>query len=150
MEHLAAFLKRFGRRPTSRTWLGARPAGRDGAVAQIVASMLGLPSSGEFRFEKHEFLRIDRARAAYLLAYIATTSLAYGSNGPSRVSYRKLAAEALADLAPDAIFLTNTADWGLGRSISFRQPSLSSARFEAGLIGFDSENAFMFWVEEED
>jgi hypothetical protein len=128
----------------------AGTAVRDGAVAQAVASMLDLPSSGEFRFEKHEFLRIDRARAAYLLAFIATTSLAYGSDGPPRESYRKLAVEALADLAAEAIFLTNTADWGLGSSITFRQPSLSSATFEAGLIGYDRENAFIFWIEEED
>lgn len=123
---------------------------RDRAVARAIALMVGLPSSEEDWFDKYELVRIDRAKAAHVLAFVATTSLAYGTNGPPRESYRKITAAALGDLGPEATFLTNTADWGTGSSVTFRAPQLSKATFEAGLVGYDAQNAFIFWVEEED
>jgi hypothetical protein len=150
MEHLTAFMKRFRRRRNVRTWLGLRPEVRDRAVARAIASSVGLPSSEEAWFDNYDLVPIDRVKAAEVLAFVATTSLAYGSNGPPRESYRKIAAEALGDLEPDAIFLTNTADWAAGGAVGFRAPHLSKATFEAGLIGYDARNAFIYWAEEED
>ncbi len=89
---------------------------------------------------------LDRTAAAHVLAVAGTTSLAYGKPSPSAGHVRD-AKEALADLADDATFLSN-GHWKEGDSIGWNP--LTSATFDCGLIGFDCDNAFIFWVEEED
>lgn len=88
---------------------------------------------------------MDKDEAAYVLALAGTASLAYGP--PSlRQGHVIEAKAALEDLAEDAVFLSN-GQW------TKRSPSwnpMTSATFDCGLIGFDHENAFIFWVEEED
>lgn len=46
-----------------------------------------------------------------------------------------------------AIFLSNGL-WGLESQCSWHP--LTSATFDCGVIGYDANNAFIFWVEEED
>lgn len=81
-----------------------------------------------------------------MLAVAGTTSLAYGRASP-RLAALKDVTEALADLAEDTTFLGH-GRWEDAPSLSWT--SLTTATFECGLIGFDDERAFIFWVEEED
>ncbi len=57
------------------------------------------------------------------------------------------AKSALNDLHEDATFLSN-GHWQEGGSRSWNP--LTTATFDCGLIGFDGEHAFIFWIEEED
>jgi len=88
---------------------------------------------------------LDKDEAAYVLALAGTVSLAYGPPSP-RQGYVAEAKAALEDLAEDAVFLCN----GRWENDSPSWNPMTSATFDCGLIGFDRENAFIFWVEEED
>ena len=111
--------------------------------------MVGYPTSVDGWTDKHDLQQIEIGKAAQLLAFVATESLAYGRHGPPRESYRKLAAGALGEFSTGAVFLTNTADWVSGGSVGW-SARLTNATFEAGLIAYDTENAMIYWVEEED
>lgn len=93
---------------------------------------------------------MDRSEAAKLLAWLAKESLAYGSAKAPNADKINVVLEAFADLAPDAAFWTN-GNWaeGLGSGGTQWTP-LSDATFDTGVIGFDTQTAFIFWVEEED
>ncbi|WP_305699049.1 hypothetical protein [Phenylobacterium sp.] len=93
-------------------------------------------------------MQIERTMAIRVLAFVATTNLAYGRYGPPRESYRRLTAAALNDLGPEAIFLSNSTNWGRGGGVVFAR--LTDATLEAGLIGYDDKSAFIYWVEDED
>jgi len=72
--------------------------------------------------------------------------LAYGRGPPQKWSLEE-AKRALDLLAEDATFLSN-GEWKEGASNGWTP--LTSATFDCGVIGFDDEHAFIFWVEEED
>ncbi len=110
--------------------------------------MIGYPTSQDGWPDKEELRQIELGKAAELLAFVATKSLAYGGFGPPRESYRKSAAAALGDLESGAVFLTNTADWVSGGPVGW-SVHLTNATLEAGLIAYDAQQAMIYWVEEE-
>ena len=91
-------------------------------------------------------VRLSRSDAAHVLAVAGTTSLAYGEPSPAKHAVDS-AALALDDLAIDAVFLSN-GRWRSNAPIEWSPAT--SATFDCGLIGYDRENAFIFWVAEED
>lgn len=148
MDQLGPFLERFGRRRNARHWLGPRPDVRTKALPRAIAAMIGYPTSQDGWPDKEELRQIELGKAAELLAFVATKSLAYGGFGPPRESYRKSAAAALGDLESGAVFLTNTADWVSGGPVGW-SVHLTNATLEAGLIAYDAQQAMIYWVEEE-
>jgi hypothetical protein len=146
MRSLEPFLRRLARRSHASWWIGKRPDVRDGHVARAIAGQVGLPTAPDDPFAGSRMVVLDRADAAHVLAVAGTTSLAYGEPSPFAGSVRDTAA-ALADLADDAVFLSN-GYWRRGDPIGWSP--LTCATFDCGLIGFDREDAFIFWVEEED
>lgn len=149
MEQLTAFLKRFGRRSGARYWVGPRPEARAKALPRAIASMVGYPTSADGWTDRYDLQQIDRETAAQVLAFAATESMAYGQHGSPREGHRKLASAALESFNGDAVFLTNTADWIKGGSVTW-SVTLTDATFETGLIAYDAANALIYWVEEED
>ena len=146
MQTLEATLKKFARRNKAALWVGLRPDVRDGQLPKAIAQQVGLPSAKGDAFAWEGLVRLNRAEAAHVLAVAGTTSLAYGHASP-RSSWVAEANRALGDLAGDATFISNNR-WEEAPSVSW--VPLTNATFECGLIGFDSEHAFIFWVEEED
>jgi hypothetical protein len=90
-------------------------------------------------------ISLDWAGAARALAVAGTTSLAYGKWSPSEGAIQDTKT-ALKDLGGKATFLSNGQWIAEG---SWFNP-ITSATFDCGVIGFDDQNAFIFWVEEED
>ena len=146
MQMLEATLKKFGKRKNARVWVGSRPNVRDGQLSKAIARQVGLPTTNEEVVVGEALVRLNRAEAAHVLAVAATTSLAHGRASP-RSSWVADAKHALSDLAEDATFISN-GRWEGAPSVSWTP--LTNATFECGVIGFDSEHAFIFWVEEED
>lgn len=112
---------------------------------QAIAEQVGLPTSIEDPFVNEGMIALDRQQAAHVLAVAGTTSLAYGRPSP-RQQFVIEAQIALKDLAEGSVFIGN----GQWTSASPGWSPMTSATFDCGLIGFDRENAFIFWVEEED
>ncbi|WP_375383552.1 hypothetical protein [uncultured Sphingomonas sp.] len=123
-----------------------RPEVRERQVARAIAANVGLPTSAGDPFADDKLVHLNRTKAAHVLAVAGTTSLTYGRASPRRAAL-KGAKEALADYAEDATFFGN-GRWEDAPSLSWTP--LTTATFECGLIGFDDERAFIFWVEEED
>ena len=147
MDQLEAFLKRYGRHPNARHWLGPRPKCGMKALPRAIASMVGYPTSHDGWTEKWDLQPIERSRAAQVLALVTTESLAYGRR-VLRESYEKLAEAALVEFGNDAVFLTNLLKSDPG-SQGF-SAKLTNATFDAGLIAYDANNALIFWIEGED
>jgi hypothetical protein len=146
MQTLETTLKKFARRTKARLWVGNRPDVRDGQLPKAIARQVGLPTSNEDAFVGEGLVRLNRAEAAHVLAVAGTTSLAYGRAAPRQTSVED-ARRALCDLAESATFIGN-GRWEDAPSVSWTP--LTNATFECGVMGFDSEHAFIFWVEEED
>ena len=146
MQTLEPFLRKLVRRSQTRWWVGKRPNVREGQPAKVIAQQVGLPTSIDDPFAVGGMVALDKAGAAHVLGVAGTTSLAYGRPIP-RAGIVRDAKAALAELAADATFLSN-GYWLESNAIAW-QP-LTSATFDCGVIGFDDENAFIFWVEEED
>lgn len=144
MNALSTWIKRFGKRP-GRYWIGQTPEGRESKLPLLIAAQVGYPEKDPHHDHEPRLSEIDREKAAQLLAFFAAESLAYGRGGFFREGLRRDARDALTSLAPGARFFTN-GDWP---QIS-GWDSLSAATFDGGVIGFDRELAFIFWVEEED
>ena len=113
----------------------------------MIAAEVGYPSSEIQPPGTERLIEVDARRAAELLAFFASISLAYG---PYKVKegLRRQAAEALRDLADNARFFTN-GTW-LAEAGGTGWTPLSNATFDGGVIGFDDDHAFIYWVEEED
>lgn len=144
MEALERLLRRFAGRSHARWWIGERPDVRESRIARAIAATIAYPTAKADPFAAG-LVRLDRRQAAHVLAVAGTTSLAYGEGSPRR-SDVKDSALALDALREDAVFLGN----GLWDGPSRSWNPLTSATFDAGLIGYDSRHAFIFWVEEED
>jgi hypothetical protein len=153
MEKLSKLLVRFERkrgRKSVRLWSGPTPTAARKAIPKAIVAQIGYPSSPASLSADWKPTRLERSQAADLLAFLAVESLAYGDYPPPREGLRDAALEALLDLDPKAEFYTN-GSWL--RSLGWKAPSwtpLSTATFDAGVLGFDDRNAFVFWVEEED
>lgn len=146
MQDLEALLKTFGRRRGARWWIGAKPDVREGKVAKAIAAQIQLPAASCDPAAMSHLVTLSRSDAAWVLAIAGTTSLAYGPWRP-RVSALQRAREALSSLGEDAVFLGN-GDWKEGSAFGWTR--LTDATFDCGLIAFDANLAFIFWVEEED
>lgn len=146
MQRLEALLRRFAAQSEARWWIGPRPAVRDDLLAAAVAAKAGLPTVADDALTAGRMTALDRAAAARVLALAGTLSLAYDPPSPSQYAIDE-AASALADLAPDAVFVSN-GRWHAGTPIAWNP--LTTATFDCGIIGADRAHAFVFWVEEED
>lgn len=113
----------------------------------MIAAEVGYPSSERQPPGIERLIEVDRRRAAELMAFFSSVSLAYGSykvkEGP-----RRQAVQGLKDLTDAARFFTN-GTW-LAEANGGSWAPLSDATFDGGVIGFDDDCAFIYWVEEED
>ena len=148
MDRMRSLLARFDRRAGARSWCGPRPEGRREAVLRAIAAQLGYPTEEPTGPFVESLAEVGRGKAAELLAFAASTSLAYGRYGPPREGFRRMAAEALQDMGPEAVFYT-VSDPTAGSPV-LAAMALSGATFEAGVMGYDAAHAFIYWVEEED
>jgi hypothetical protein len=146
MQTLEAVLRSFGKQANARWWTGERPNVRDGQIVKAIAGQIGLPTAATDPFDNGGVVRLNRPQAAHVLAVAGATSLAYGQPVPPSGALKE-ARKALDDLKDNAIFLSN-GRWEAGSSLGWNP--LTAATFDCGVIGFDDEHAFIFWVEEED
>ena len=149
MENLEQILKRYGKRPGSRYWLSERPNVRDNQLVSEILLKIGYPTTLR-QFDIGQLITPNWQSAANILGFAATRSLAYDlARSPSEGTVKE-ALTALRDLDSTAIFRANGA-WGAWTDHDFKSwAPVSSATFDAGLLGYDRTNAFIFWVEEED
>ncbi|WP_077147051.1 hypothetical protein [Sphingopyxis sp. KK2] len=145
MERLEQLFGKWRRRSGARSWIGPRPVGRVGQIPRILAAKIGYPSASVDPFEHGGLVALDRAQAANVLAVSGTVSLAYSRWVPREGALRD-AREALREMADDVRFLSN----GLWSADANWWNPMSAATFDCGLIGFDADHAFIYWVEEED
>lgn len=136
----------FDRQADGRWWIGARPDGPSADLPKIIAGKLGYPTARDDPFVHDRLLTLSWTQAVRVLAVAGTVSLAYGPWRPRNEELDQAKA-ALKDMSYDAAFLSNGL-WDGGEFMGWTP--LTSATFDCGLIGFDAENAFIFWVEEED
>lgn len=146
MQTLERLLNTYAKETDARWWAGKRPDAREGQLAKTIARQVGLPTSTDDPFARDGMIRVDRANAARILAVAGTISLAYEQPSPRSGALME-ATNALNDLDDEATFLSNGM-WEEGGSQSWSP--LTTATFDCGLIGFDREHAFIFWIEEED
>jgi len=141
MPILEAYFKRHGR--WARWWIGERPEGRQGQMASLIAARLDYPSGRDDPFGPGGLRPASLDDAAYSLASAATTSLAHHSPPkPQAIAEAKLA---LRELSDRPVWITN--GWLPGGNGWI---PLTTATFDCGVMGYDAQNAFIFWVEEED
>lgn len=114
-------------------------------MSRIIAAKLGYPTAWRDPFENGGLIDLSWAQAAYVLAVAGTVGFAYEPWVPGEGALQD-ARKALKDMRHDAVFLSN----GLWDENACQWNPLTSATFDCGLIGFDAQNAFIFWVEEED
>lgn len=117
-------------------------------MGRIIAKRVDYPTSVADPFENDGLVRLDRHQAAHVLAVAGTTSLAYGRHSPSKGRFEE-ARKALLDMKDDATFLSNGL-WDPDPRGSLSWHPLTNATFDCGVIGYDADGAFIFWVEEED
>jgi hypothetical protein len=146
MQTLERLLRTFAKRTNARWWVGKRPEVREGQLAKAIAGLVGLPASDDDPFANGGMIRLSKADAAHVLAVAGATSLAYEAPSPPKGQVQE-AKRALDDFAPDAAFFSN-GEWKEGPSRGWNP--LTRATFDCGVIGFDRDHAFIFWVEEED
>ena len=128
-------------------WMGKRPVAEDDKqTAYAIAQYADLPSTEIYPFTESTLNSVSRAEAAHVLALAGSASLAYGARYLSDEAI-ETAEKALADLAEDAVFFSNGNWW---QSDSCSWTPLTDSTLDAGVIGFDDQNAFVFWVEDED
>ena len=144
-QNLARLLFIWGNLRRARHWLGPTPLVPAEAMTQAILDKIGYPARAGCILSD-DLVRLSRAQSAHVLALVCTTSLAFGPGVPTRAD-ADLAATALNDLAEDAHFWSNGIWDG---QISHGWNPLSEATFDSGFIGYDTENAFVLWVEEED
>jgi hypothetical protein len=146
MHNLEKLLKRFAKQRNARWWVGDRPDRREGEMGRMIATQVAYPTSTTDPFADGGMVRLTKEQAAHVLAVAGTTSLAYGKPLPPEGQFKD-AWDALNDLIGDVTFLSNGL-WDARASLSWNP--LTSASVDCGVIGYDTKNAFIFWVEEED
>lgn len=145
MRKLDALLLRYADARAARWWVGARPAVPEARAWMEIAGQVGYPTASPEYFSQG-LCRLDVLQAAHILAVAGTTSLAYDCCAPSKSEVDR-AAQALLEFAPEPTLFSNGL-WRPGASNSWSP--LTTATFDCGLIGYDDDQAFIFWVEEED
>ena len=146
MEELERLFRNFARDHRFRWWIGDRPPCGDAEVVAAIAIQIGLPES---RCDPEVLSRLrplSFADAAWVLARAGTTSLAYDQDGPAAWIVRQCE-KGLAALDRNETFLTN-GSWADQKDLQWNP--LTDATFDCGVIGWNKQNAFVFWVEEED
>ena len=143
MQALEDLFRSYGRRRPARWWIGETPDERQGRLPRAIASRIGYPTAAEDPLAGDGLVRLNDRQAAHVLAVAGTVSLAHGFGAP-KPGRLKEALQALSQLGDDRSFFGN----GLWETPSWTP--MSSATIDCGLIGFDSQWAFIFWVEEED
>lgn len=148
MTQLQPFLRQIAKRSRGALWSGETPSSRQSQIPAEVASKLGYPTSG---FPIGDILQeVPLEEAASVMAYIARGSLAYPTHESGSAGTVKNAMDALREMKSDARFFTN-GDWGNPRFENSKGwTPLSTATFDAGVLGIDSETAFIVWTEDED
>lgn len=141
---LQAFFEKHMKASGARWWVGARPPRYGKALVQAIAGQLGYPAGRDDPFQPHGLMTVPLADAAHVLAIAATTSLAHSA--APRPEAVAAAREALGELQDRPRWIVN--GWLPGPALTFT--NLSRATFDCGVIGYDMQNAFIFWVEEED
>jgi len=146
MRHLADLFKKSECTTDARWWIGATPRGPVKDIPRLIAGQIGYPTSRLDPFVEGGLVRLNWAQAAHVLAIASTVSLAYEALTPEN-GWLGEARAALKEMSYDAVFFSN-GYWNDREALGW--VPLSSATFDCGLIGFDAENAFIFWIEEED
>lgn len=144
MPLLQGFFDRHAPSAGARWWIGARPPGSGDRIARTIAERLGYPAGYEDPFTGNGMRAVGLADAAYVLATAASTSLVFDS-GPNADMVAE-AREALRDLRDRPCWMVN----GWLPALSRSWTPMSAATFDCGVIGYDAQNAFIFWTEEED
>lgn len=144
MQELGRLFARYARASAGRWWIGERPDGREGQLPRLIAAKIGYPTAREDPFDGG-IVPVPLAEAAHVLAVAGTLSLAYHCPSPKAQAVDE-ARDALRSLADRPVFLSN----GSWRPELQSWTPLSSATFDCGVIGYDAQNAFIFWIEEED
>ena len=145
MQALEALFHGYAKQSLARWWVGARPVVRDVQVAKAIARQVGLPKSADDPFANSGMILLDWAGAVHVLAVAGTTSLAQDRWSPSAGAVTDAKAT-LSNLNGNATFISN-GRWNVEEP--WWSP-ITSATFDCGVIGFDDQSAFIFWVEEED
>lgn len=148
MEMLENLFRHYAAQCDARWWIGPRPDGPAHGVPRAIAAHIGYPTARHDPFAAPGLLTLDFKQAAHILAVAGTVGLAYGFRAP-RSDDVKSAALALNILGSNRQFVANGL-WSAGADGSMEWMPLTSATFDCGLIGFDRDHAFIFWVEEED
>lgn len=128
-----------------RTWFGQMPYAFEGIEPNAVARMAGYVAEGSASFTE---LSGQEAREA--LAFLAADSLVMPSGATALETTIECFAKGIERLGPQARFFSNGRWHEYTRSSSFGWHGISDATFDAGVIGFNGEVAFIAWVEEED
>jgi hypothetical protein len=137
MPTLEGYFKRHGR--WARWWIGARPEGREGQMTRLIAAKLAYPNGRDDPFASNGLRAASLTDAAHVLATAATTSLPlFSEPKPQAVAEAK---EALRELRDRPVWIVN------GWLPDHQWVSLTSATFDCGVIGYDAQNAFIFWTE---
>jgi hypothetical protein len=143
------------------TWVGPRPDVPPDQTANAIVATLGAAIGQVPRGDAKDYYRLSRDEAAAMLVRIATQSLAYGGfpQPPDPASCAQVK-QRLSILADDATFLCN-GDWHMPQTPRtdgewtvvgswLTMAVLGDATFEAAVIGFDADTAFIFWADEDD
>jgi hypothetical protein len=129
----------------------ARPPGLDARdVADKVAESVRYKAIGQ------RWVPLPAGEAARVLCLVLTQDLAYGASLMAASVAEQLAAAFMAHVGPEASFFTN-GSWAeapiVGAGGIVRGPSwqpITSATFDAGVVGVGSDHAAILWVEDED
>lgn len=148
MDMLDSLLRRYAAQCDARWWLGPRPGGATDSLPRAIAAHVGYPTARHDPFAPPGLLALNDRQAAHVLAVAGTVGLAYGFRPPHPDDVDH-AAHAIGALGPDRHFIANGL-WKADPSGGMAWTPLTSATFDCGLIGFDRDRAFIFWVEEED
>ena len=146
MRTLEKLFERYYEEVDARWWIGKRPNGDEGQIRKAIFAEISYPTSSFNTYAGRGLDQLDWLKAAQVLALAGTKSLAYSDCIPSKDEVA-LALEGLKFLSGDAKLFSN-GRWN--KSKGFSWVSLTTATIDCGLFGYDNENAFIFWIEEED
>lgn len=146
MENLRRYFELHAKNRYAKFWLGPKPDVRDGQMVSAILSKIGYPTT-QYSFDVDLLTKTSWSDAARALGFAATRSLVWDLRLTLADNSIQEALAALKSLDGTAQFFRN-GNWGaVGMCWSY---PVSSATFDAGLLGYDKQNAFIFWVEEED
>lgn len=128
-----------------RSWFGQMPSASEGKEPHAVARMAGYILEGSTAFTE-----LSAHEARDVLSFLAADSLVMPSGAAASEVTVKCFGGGIERLGPWARFFSNGRWQEYLRTNPFGWNGISDATFDAGLIGLNSEVAFIGWVEEED